>query len=792
MGDKQTDDSVMTPQGDLAVEYGVTPGPLPKRDALYDKATLKATMDESQRAWAAGDHSRAHDLWHWLLEHGRMSPSARVVIEHNMAKSSRALYDKFAEYPVELVARLGAERAERVDDAQWRVDPGGDIGTTKTDAELACEDGLVTLLVLTCRRYDLFTRTMNSFLRCCEDLHLIGRYVCVDDNSHPHDRAAMRAIYPFMEFIEKTPEQTGHPQSMNMAAAAVRTPYVLVLEDDWLFVRRTPLVGRCLAVLAAEAPNRVMQVFFNRHYIEVPDAPYLSLTGGIHRHDPSGRRYIVHEHHARGTREYEAYCARHPANFAHQPHYSLRPGVYRTAVWRLVGRYNEVKETDEFSYFENEYARRYAAAGLRSAFLDGVYCEHIGRLNRDKHNPNAAPNAYQLNAQIQYGQEWPHNAPPPKKLPGERVALTVTTCRRPAAFIASMRSLLAMCTDPSAVDAFIGVDDNSSPEDRAAMRAAFPFFRWIDKDAAQRGHARSMNIIVDELRAGRFDYALHTEDDWHFATPFSIGKIIVAIRASHNHHDHRCATGSAPAPATTGRERRAAKRLLAAGEGAPAGERATWPQGWPALGQVVLLPHAWCRGERVKVGQLELALHRHVVGPRLPVDIFAPCLEAAVPSARLREVGEAAQGGKGPGCWWPSLTLNPGVWHVPSVLAAARAAEGGHLFDESIEPGLFEYAASLRAWLTPAWARAAERSQDAATPGDAARADAKLAGFGVAHLATGVVSHMDGVSAYVLNHHMRSFDARACGNHRPTGLDPQCPHCAQHRAAATASAATAH
>ena len=52
---------------------------------------------------------------------------------------------------------------------------------------------LITLSITTCKRFDLFEKTMNSFLHCCKDLHLINRWLCVDDNSSDQDRLKMKS-----------------------------------------------------------------------------------------------------------------------------------------------------------------------------------------------------------------------------------------------------------------------------------------------------------------------------------------------------------------------------------------------------------------------------------------------------------------------------------------------------------------------------------------------------------------------------------------------------------------------
>ncbi|HEY3889697.1 MAG TPA: hypothetical protein VGL73_14055, partial [Caulobacteraceae bacterium] len=49
----------------------------------------------------------------------------------------------------------------------------------------------------------------------------------------------------------------------------------------------------------------------------------------------------------------------------------------------------------------HDYAQRYLGAGFRSAFLDGIFALHSGRLISERGDPTK-PNAYELNDQIQF------------------------------------------------------------------------------------------------------------------------------------------------------------------------------------------------------------------------------------------------------------------------------------------------------------------------------------------------------------------------------------------------------
>ncbi|HYV89717.1 MAG TPA: glycosyltransferase, partial [Candidatus Polarisedimenticolia bacterium] len=94
-----------------------------------------------------------------------------------------------------------------------------------------------------------------------------------------------------------------------------------------------------------------------------------------------------------------------------------------------------------------------------------------------------------------------------------RVTLSITSCRRLPLFIGTVASFLNACTDIDLIDRFICIDDGSSEADRAEMQRRFPFFEFVWKGPADRGHARSMNMIRETVRT---PWLIHLEDDWHF------------------------------------------------------------------------------------------------------------------------------------------------------------------------------------------------------------------------------------------------------------------------------------
>lgn len=249
---------------------------------------------------------------------------------------------------------------------------------------------IVTFTITTCKRYDLFERTMNSFLHHCTDTHLIAAWICVDDNSAPADRELMKQKYPFFTFVWKTPDQKGHAQSMNILMDRIETPFVFHMEDDWEFFRTGAYIQDCLEVLHANASFG--QCLLNRNYMELPTD---RIDGGVYNKTENGLIYFTHEYQENAT----LFASKHGSvpNCAYWPHYSLRPGVSRVSALRATGRY-----APSAHHFEMEFSYRYAARGFKTAFLDWVYCRHTGRLTRDRFDMTKK-NAYTLNNEAQFG-----------------------------------------------------------------------------------------------------------------------------------------------------------------------------------------------------------------------------------------------------------------------------------------------------------------------------------------------------------------------------------------------------
>lgn len=290
----------------------------------------------------------------------------------NCSFSIPQVKDRYLTYPIEKVAEL----------------------TQRMKKGTGIKAPFITLTITSCKRLDLFTKTVNSLLNTVSDLCLVDRFMCVDDNSSPEDRKQMKALYPFFDFYFKTPAEKGHPQSMNIILReTVDSAYLFHLEDDWQWFVPGNYLTQCLEVVNSNP--QLGQCCVNNNYAETEKN--VDCAGGHFRRTARGSRYYLHEH-TRNAEESKLFDAKYPGqpNCSYWPHYSLRPSLIRRDVLSAVGTYHET-----VSHFEMEYAYRYVALGYQTAFLEGIYCYHIGRLTSER-GDLSKPNAYDLNGEAQF------------------------------------------------------------------------------------------------------------------------------------------------------------------------------------------------------------------------------------------------------------------------------------------------------------------------------------------------------------------------------------------------------
>jgi GR25 family glycosyltransferase involved in LPS biosynthesis len=238
----------------------------------------------------------------------------------------------------------------------------------------------VLFTMTTCKRFDLFEKTMNSILNTWTDLDKVDYFFCVDDNSRQIDRTKMTKGYPFMNFYMKDSVEKGHRASMNIIYDKIKElqpTYWIHMEDDWLFFQQEAYVQKSINFLDRNQGKNIHQILYNRNYAETYEG--WSINGG----QPIEPGFLLHlkSDQIQGQ------------NCGYWPHYSFRPSMTRAQVILDLGNYDSPN-----TFFERDYADRYFAKGYQSAFFNTITSLHIGKLTSDR----TGENAYTLNKTGQF------------------------------------------------------------------------------------------------------------------------------------------------------------------------------------------------------------------------------------------------------------------------------------------------------------------------------------------------------------------------------------------------------
>lgn len=133
---------------------------------------------------------------------------------------------------------------------------------------------------------DRTERTMNSFLRTCEDVSRIDRFMVLDAGLSRPDRAVLIARYPFLDF---EPADADPANWLGQIRRLVSGRYWLHLKEGWTFFAPEALVGRLVGVLEAEPEVMVVGV----NYQDAAALTGRCASEGQVRRAPGGGRYVV-------------------------------------------------------------------------------------------------------------------------------------------------------------------------------------------------------------------------------------------------------------------------------------------------------------------------------------------------------------------------------------------------------------------------------------------------------------------------------------------------------------------
>jgi GR25 family glycosyltransferase involved in LPS biosynthesis len=247
----------------------------------------------------------------------------------------------------------------------------------------------IFLSFTTCKRLDLFKPTVYSILNQITDIHKVDYWFCVDDNSSDEDREQMKTLFPWMQFYMKTCEEKGHIKSMNIIydkLVQLQPTYWIHIEDDFLFFEKISLETTIAKMEQLDDPS-IQQLLFNKNYAETIDD--YKIGGSL----PTNVEDIVVHENKEGLYPY--------LNCHYWPHYSFRPSIIRAKTIIELGNFDSNNK-----FFEMDYARKYVAAGYKSAFFNKITNKHTGRLTTERNTDK--PNSYALNNEQQFNDEHPY------------------------------------------------------------------------------------------------------------------------------------------------------------------------------------------------------------------------------------------------------------------------------------------------------------------------------------------------------------------------------------------------
>jgi hypothetical protein len=235
-------------------------------------------------------------------------------------------------------------------------------------------------------RINIFEKTVNSFINCCNDHNLIDSWVCVDANSTEENRTKMKELYPFFNFIWINDATKNYNelqiQNMNIIrniSINKGSEYLIYLQDNWHFIQKRNYIAESINLLNEN--ETYGQLVFNNHYAEFE--PYkMRYRGGILMHTKdTNKRYMIHEYYNQNTKEgkekYDNFIKLHSQNNTHiytnvnWPHFTFRPSIMRVNMLNKIGGFLDINNSEMI------YGKLYVARGYVTIFMDTFNCLYI-------------------------------------------------------------------------------------------------------------------------------------------------------------------------------------------------------------------------------------------------------------------------------------------------------------------------------------------------------------------------------------------------------------------------------
>lgn len=239
---------------------------------------------------------------------------------------------------------------------------------------------MIALTITTCKRYDLFEKTIISFSRHCLDIHLLDYIIHYDDSSSLDDRLKMDNI--LKKIFPKTPifkvnfdlddfnSDRRHMEIMKIWKSQIMLfDYVFHLEDDWLFVRDFKIMESI--DLLNNSPS-VALVGFSWELKKFPPRLHKPRTIGNFWEWFYSEEYEINEPLFFDEVEMKYLPDGLWVKYINWPYFGFRPAIHDVKKINQIGNFNDCSES-----FELEFAIRFSKK-FKSFFHKDRVCYHIG------------------------------------------------------------------------------------------------------------------------------------------------------------------------------------------------------------------------------------------------------------------------------------------------------------------------------------------------------------------------------------------------------------------------------
>ncbi len=205
------------------------------------------------------------------------------------------------------------------------------------------------------RRPELLRKTLLSMGSLTSDY----RFLAVNDFGDTATNDVFRKLCPHGELL-KTSSHQGHHAVVDLMYEQVKTPFVLHCEDDWKFESVDFLPAAISLVQQEDVVSTVCLRALTDFRLDVDQAAKV-----LNRFASNGQRY------------YDL-TGIHP-----QWHgYTFNPHLAPLSIWQGIGGFSKFKK-------ERHVSRHLRSQGLRVAYLEPGYCEHIGDENSVANAPRS-------------------------------------------------------------------------------------------------------------------------------------------------------------------------------------------------------------------------------------------------------------------------------------------------------------------------------------------------------------------------------------------------------------------